>query len=264
MGTRPRVLITRPGRRALPLVRAIAALGAEALPLAVMRQEVLPETPAMRSVWLDFDQFAKVVVVSPFAVECLAEALDRYWPQLPLGPRFYAVGGATAEVLHERLGVRVHVPSPRQGDSSETLLSLPSLQSLGEQKVLLVAGEGGRPLLADTLETRGARLTRLALYRRILVAPDDASARMLARGDFAALVVSSGEMLEHLAGWCTQATLNQPLIVSSQRLATLADSLGFCDPRVASGATPTALAAAVAEACDLDGADVDHDDLEKG
>ncbi|MFC3285617.1 uroporphyrinogen-III synthase [Litchfieldella rifensis] len=264
MGTRPRIVITRPGRRAVPLVRAITALGAEAMPLEVMRQEVLPETQAMRSAWLDFDQFAKAVVISPFAAECLAEALDRYWPQLPVGPHYYAVGGATAEVLHERLGVRVHVPPTGQGDSSETLLSLPSLQALDEQKILLVAGEGGRPLLADTLETRGARLTRLALYRRILVAPDDASAGMLARGDFAALVVSSGEMLEHLAGWCTQATLNRTLIISSQRLATLAGSLGFRDLRVASGATPAALAAAVAEACDLDDADVDHDDLEKG
>ncbi|WP_027947796.1 uroporphyrinogen-III synthase [Litchfieldella anticariensis] len=261
---RPRVLITRPGRRALPLTRAITALGAEAILLDIMRQEALPESQAMRNVWLDFDQFAKVVVVSPFAAECLAESLDRYWPQLPVGPQFYAVGRATAETLHERLGVRVHVAAPGRGDTSEALLSLPSLQAPNEQKVLLVAGVGGRSLLAETLETRGARLTRLALYRRILVPPDDTSVRLLTQGDFDALVVSSGEILEYLAGWCTRAALNQPLIVSSQRLATLAGSLGFSALHVAPGAMPAALAAAVAEACDLNGADVDHDDLEKG
>ncbi|WP_189467021.1 uroporphyrinogen-III synthase [Litchfieldella qijiaojingensis] len=261
---RPRVLITRPGSRAMPLVRAIEALGAEVKPLEIMRQEPLVETQAMRNAWLDFDQFSKVVVVSPFAADCLAESLDRYWPQLPVGPHFYAVGRATAETLHERLAVRVRVPPPGPEDTSEALLSLPSLQALDEQKVLLVAGEGGRALLAETLETRGARLTRLALYRRVLTPPDETSARMLSRGDFTALVVSSGEILDHLAGWCTQAALNQPLIVSSQRLATLAGSLGFADLRVAQGATPNALAATVAEACDLDGADIDHDDLDKG
>lgn len=264
MAARPRVLITRPGQRARALVQAIEAQGAEPTTLSVMRQEPVAETQAMRNAWLDFDQFDKVVVISPFAAECLAEGLDRYWPQLPLGPAFYAVGRATADVLHERLGVRVRVPTDAGEDSSEALLSLGSLRQLAGQKVLLAAGEGGRPLLADALASRGAKLTRLALYRRVLLPPDAMGERLLARGDFAALVVSSGEILEHLAGWCGQATLNQPLIVSSQRLATLARSLGFFDPRVARGATPAVLAKAVAEACDLKDAGADHDDLEKG
>tara|TARA_B100000700_G_scaffold326091_1_gene436658 strand:+ start:994 stop:1827 length:834 start_codon:yes stop_codon:yes gene_type:complete len=274
----PRVLVTRPGERARQLVASLAATGAAPELLKVMRLEALPETPEQRSHWLNIDEFRRVVVVSPFAAECLAEALDRYWPQLPIGVDFYAVGAATAAILHERLGVRVHVPSAgqglnrhdagethqAQGDTSEALLALPSLQVLNEQKVLVVAGEGGRPLLADTLAARGARLTRLAVYRRVLLTPEASMQQRLATGDYAALVVSSGEILEHLAGWCQPAALNQPLIVSSQRLATLAGSLGFANCRVAAGATPVALAAEVARACHLDGADVDHDDLEKG
>ncbi|MDI4636552.1 MULTISPECIES: uroporphyrinogen-III synthase [Halomonadaceae] len=274
----PRVLVTRPGERARQLVASLAATGAAPELLKVMRLEALPETPEQRSHWLNIDEFRRVVVVSPSAAECLAEALDRYWPQLPIGVDFYAVGAATAAILHERLGVRVHVPSAgqglnrhdagethqAQGDTSEALLALPSLQVLNEQKVLVVAGEGGRPLLADTLAARGARLTRLAVYRRVLLTPEASMQQRLATGDYAALVVSSGEILEHLAGWCQPAALNQPLIVSSQRLATLAGSLGFANCRVAAGATPVALAAEVARACHLDGADVDHDDLEKG
>lgn len=269
----PRVLITRPGERARHLAAAIAATGATPEPLEVMRLEALPETPEQRSLWLNIDEFRRVVVVSPFAAECLAEAVDRYWPQLPVGVDFYAVGAATAAILHERLGVRVHLPGAgygagetgqAQGDTSEALLALPSLQLLNEQKVLVVAGEGGRPLLADTLAARGARLTRLAVYRRVLLTPEASLQHWLATGDYAALVVSSGEILEHLAGWCQPVALNQPLIVSSQRLATLAGSLGFARCRVATGATPVALAAEVARACHLDGADVDHDDLEKG
>lgn len=259
------VLICRPGERAAPLAAAIEAAGFPVANLDAMALEALPEEPAMRQAWLDFDHYHKVVVVSPFAAECLYQALDRYWPQLPLGTAWYAVGAATAEILHERLGVRVHLPPAEAGeDTSEALLELASLRSLEGQRVLLVAGEGGRALLGDTLQARGARVTRLALYRRRLQPPPDALQKCLARGHYRALVVSSGELLEHLARWCTKATLNQPLIVSSRRLATLADNLGFRTPVVAPGATPAALAGAVAAACNQEDADVDQDDLEKG
>ncbi|MGC3873851.1 uroporphyrinogen-III synthase [Halomonas sp. GXIMD04776] len=262
MSNRPRVLITRPGARGVHLSRALEALGAEVENLEVMRLEVLPESQGIRQAWLDFDLYHAVVVISPFAAECLTEGLDRYWPQLPLGPSFYAVGAGTAQVLHDRLGVRVHVPSASLENTSEALLQLPSLQRLEQRRVLLVAGEGGRTLLADSLAQRGARVDRVALYRRNLVTPDGIGALHLAEGNFSTLLVTSGEVLEHLAGWCTPVALNQPLIVSSQRLATLACTLGFLHPTVAQGATPAALAVAVADVCNLGGAD--HDDLEKG
>ena len=259
------VLICRPGERAAALAAAIEAAGFPVANLEAMTLEALPETPAMRQVWLDFDHFHKVVVVSPFAAECLYRALDRYWPQLPLGTAWYAVGAATAEALHARFGARVHLPPAAAGeDTSEALLELASLRALDGQRVLLIAGEGGRTLLAETLAARGARVTRLALYRRRLESPPAALRERLARGEYRALVVSSGEILEHLARWSTRATLSQPLIVSSRRLATLADDLGFRTPVVAPGATPAALAGAVAAACNQEDADVDQDDLEKG
>ncbi|ATJ81135.1 uroporphyrinogen-III synthase [Halomonas beimenensis] len=259
----PPVLICRPGPRASVLAEAIAARGFAVEHGEAMALEALPESPEMRAAWLDFDQFRRVVVVSPYAADCLAEALDRYWPQLPVGIDYYAVGAATAATLHRELGVRVHVPATGGETTSEALLALGSLQRLDDQRVLLVAGEGGRPLLAETLSERGARVTRLALYRRRLLEPDASLRRRLAEGDYRALVITSGEILEHLARWCSPAALNQPLIVSSTRLATLAGTLGFRRPVVASGATPAALAAAVAEE-DPEKADIDHDDLEKG
>jgi uroporphyrinogen-III synthase len=259
------VLVSRPGDRGEALAVAIQAQGFTVARLEAMRLERLPESAESRAAWLDVDRFRRVVVVSPFAAHCLAEALDRYWPQPPVGIDYYAVGAATAAVLHERLGVRVHLPMAGAGeDTSEALLSLPSLRELADQRVLLVAGEGGRPLLAEALATRGARLTRLALYRRRLVTPSAAMRDRLAEGRYRALVVSSGEILEHLARWCGGAALHQPLIVSSARLATLASKLGFRAPVAAPGATPAALAAGVARACGPEDADVDQDDLEKG
>ncbi|MBD3895423.1 uroporphyrinogen-III synthase [Halomonas sp. ML-15] len=259
------ILLTRPGERGEQLAAALAAQGHTPQHLEVMDLEPLDEDAQQRNIWLDVDQFTRIVVVSPYAAERLAEALDRYWPQLPLGPAFYAVGQATAATLHRCLGVSVHLPPPGSGDTSEDLLALPSLARLDEQKVLLVAGEGGRPLLAETLAARGARVTRLALYRRVMRPPRGPVAERLANGSYAALVISSGELLEYLAGWCQTRALNQPLIVSSRRLATLAVGLGFTDVRLAAGASVAALSAAVAGIHGRDdGAAIDHDDLEKG
>ena len=64
----PRVLITRPGERARHLAAAIAATGATPEPLEVMRLEALPETPEQRSLWLNIDEFRRVVVVSGLAL----------------------------------------------------------------------------------------------------------------------------------------------------------------------------------------------------
>ena len=112
-----------------------------------------------------------------------------------------------------------------------------------------MAGEGGRTLIADTLAARGATITRLAVYRRVYQPPSPAMQKRLATGAYRALIVTSGELLEYLAKWCGPAALNQPLIVSSHRLATLAGKLGFCDLKVASGATPAALVAALDRSC---------------
>lgn len=256
------VLITRPGARAQVLAEVIEARGLPVVQLALMAHEDVPETAQMRAMWLNIDHFHKVVVISPAAAERLIAALDRYWPQLPQGLTLYAVGRATAALLYEALGVRVRVPSPDAGaETSEALLGLGSLGRLEHQRVLLVAGEGGRPLLGECLTQRGATVTRLEVYRRRLLTPSSEAIAMLDRAHYRVLVVSSGEILEHLARWCSQAAFDQPLVVSSQRLARLAEKLGFRVPVVASGATPAALAAAVARAS---APRVPNEDIEKG
>ena len=122
------VLICRPGERGEALAAALRERGESVESLNVMQLEALPETPEMRRIWLDIDQYHKIIVISPFAATCLSEALDRFWPQLPIGIDYYSVGSATAATLYDQLGVRVHVPAPSAGeDTSEALLALASL-----------------------------------------------------------------------------------------------------------------------------------------
>ena len=122
-------------------------------------------------------------------------------------------------------------------------------QAIGGDIDVLVAGEGGRPLLEETLVARGALVTRLALYRRLPLALSPQQAGRLAAGAYDAMVVTSNELLETVMASVTPQALHQPLIVSSHRLATLAHAHGFERVTVAEDASPGALTQAVLRAC---------------
>ncbi|WP_110669373.1 uroporphyrinogen-III synthase [Salinicola halophilus] len=242
---RQRVLLTRPGERGEALASVIGEAGYDPVALSVIRLETLALEAEARGKILELDHYDGVIVVSPQAAACLGEAIDSYWPQLPLRLRFYAVGRATADALHAALGVPAVLPPAGAGEDSDALLEAASLKQVAGKRLLLARGEGGRERLVDVLGERGAHVEPLALYRRCYGPPTPPASTWLEGGDYRALVVTSGEILHHLVQWCGPAALNQPLIVSSRRLATLATTLGFSSLHVASGASPSALTEAL-------------------
>ncbi|MFC0267667.1 uroporphyrinogen-III synthase [Kushneria aurantia] len=244
----PCALMARPGARAAALEEALRGAGLAPLSLDIMRLEPRAPTPPEETALYDLDNFSRVICTSPFAAERLAEAVEARWPQLPQGVAFYATGRSTAELLSAQLGVEVGAPEAGSGSASEALLALPGLQEVAGERVLLAAGEGGRELIEMTLAARGATLTRLALYRRRLSPPPEGARRRLAAGDFAVLIVTSGEQLEWLDQWCSAATRQRPLIVSSQRLATMAAGHHYKCVFIAGDATPQTLAQTAAGA----------------
>ncbi|WP_110707118.1 uroporphyrinogen-III synthase [Salinicola sp. CR57] len=259
-----RVLLTRPGERGVALARTLERSGLVTAALDILRLEPVALSDIGRAALLDLDQFHGVIVVSPQAATCLAEAIASYWPQLPQGLRFYAVGEATAERLYMELGVPAVLPPRASGEHSEALLEVASLKAVAGKRMLLARGESGRELLPERLRERGADVEVLALYRRHYRAPSPPAKGWLEQGDFAALVVTSGEILQHLVTWCGPVALNQPLIVSSPRLATLAGTLGFGSLHVASGASPAALNAEIRAVLGPKGATFDQGDHGKG
>ena len=57
------------------------------------------ECQAVKNIILDIDQYACAIFVSQNAVAYGCEWLDRYWPELPVGLTFLAVGATTAAKL---------------------------------------------------------------------------------------------------------------------------------------------------------------------
>ncbi len=244
-----RLLLTRPAEENAPLAAALAATGIASASLPLLEIQPLAETPEQRSLWLDLDRYAAVLVVSKPAARLGLAALDRYWPQPPLHA-WFAVGAATAAVLDD-YGLPVHYP---EREDSEGLLALPTLAAAlqrPEPEVLLLRGEGGRDLLVDSLTARGARVEVLELYRR--QCPEYAPwliLETLAAERLNAIMVSSGQGFAHLqacAGADWPAVRRYPLLVPSARVAELARAGGCRRVIDCQGANAGAIAAALAQ-----------------
>lgn len=145
------------------------------------------------------------------------------------GAQVFAVGDRTQEVLAEQ-----HIPSLAPPDAtSEGLLALPELADVAGRQVLLVAGEGGREHLLDSLSGRGAAVTSHICYRRSAI--DDVQvdvavidAILAASGDGATLVAR--------VWFPAGGRADIPLLVPSQRVMEIAGDAGFTRVVLCNGA----------------------------
>jgi uroporphyrinogen-III synthase len=153
-----------------------------------------------------------------------------------------AVGSGTKAEL-ENLGFEnILIP---EKFSSEGLLAMPELQNIESKKVTVVKGEGGRELLTDELQARGAQLNLLDVYRRELPVTQ-LSPRQLQQVDV--IIATSVQCLENLKELVVpgsqQALLQKALLVSSDRIAKRARQLGFtAEVQLAENASNRALLA---------------------
>jgi uroporphyrinogen-III synthase len=247
-----RLLLVRPYKQDDTFVERMTAAGAEVHRCPVMEIVPIPESlerEIIKSRILDFDHYQIAIFVSPTAARLGLDWLEDYWPMLPAGVRFYAVGNSTADVLRER-GIPVEVPSASA--DSEGLLELPSLQMVDGEKGLILAGKGGRNLLADELTRRGVRMDRCELYER---QPSDAYVEtiesLLVEQRIDLVVAHSGELLKDLLQLLHPDKLQQllvlPVLVPGERVAELARQSGFQEVLAASSALPEDMVSAIFE-----------------
>ncbi|MDH4023446.1 MAG: uroporphyrinogen-III synthase [Gammaproteobacteria bacterium] len=154
------------------------------------------------------------------------------------GARVLAVGPSTAAAL-SRAGVSVETDTRAcqeaeadpedsrthsRGQGSEGLLESVILQHVAGRSVLIVSGVGGRRLLADELQRRGASVTQLRCYRRKLLLP-----RLPDPATVGAILVGSGDGFDTVARvWFdAQGRPDVPVLVPSARVAGLGTALGF-------------------------------------
>ncbi|NHR03818.1 uroporphyrinogen-III synthase [Chromobacterium haemolyticum] len=184
----PRVLVARPQAQSAELLRLLVAAGFDAGHLPLM--EITSEPDALAALPGQAATADCLIFVSP-------SAIDQAWPALRTldlaAKRLVCVGRASAAKLAALSGrTALH---PAEGSDSEALLALPELADMRGQRVLIVRGVGGRPLLAQSLAARGAAVEFAEIYRRLDGAPDWAA---FDRAPPDAVIVTSGEIVEQL------------------------------------------------------------------
>ena len=242
---RHRVLVTRPeGEASASLCALLKDAGYEVYSQPLLEIEGIPElSPAQRGFLLDLDSYQHIIFVSTNAVRFGMARVAEYWQQLPTGPGWYAVGAATAAAL---AGSGINAAIPGNEMTSESLLALPGLQDVRDQRVLIVKGEGGRDTLRQELARRGAHVDELACYRRSQprIAVGDL-ARKLRHWGVEVVLITSGEGLANLLLLLTLTETSKlkhvALIVPSERVARLAQEAGFDQVVTARNATDSAM-----------------------
>lgn len=222
-----RVIVTRPLAQAAPWVRALQALGIDAVALPLIAIEPADRAP-IAAAWPHLDEAALVMFVSPNAVQHFFDARPQgqAWPATTLagstGP------GTSAALRAAGIADAQLVEPPADGPfDTETLWQRLQLMSWQGRRVLIVRGDGGRDWLAQTLRAAGAQVDFVAAYRRRAPALDRALVDAALRAPAAhCWHFSSSEAIGHLlaavpgADWSrSRAEATHPRIADRARRA---------------------------------------------
>lgn len=239
------ILVTRPSPSGELLVSRLRTLGRVAYHSPLIEFAPGRELAVLPNLLSSLNQHDLVFVLSQHVVKYAERALQQVNQPWPEHVNYYAIGRTTGLLFHRVSSLPVIYP--HDGETSEVLLNLPDLQHLAGKKALILRGNGGRELLAETLRERGVEVTYCECYQRSQIYYDGSEqSSSWQRAGINTLVVTSGEMLEQLytlvpdyyrQSWLLRCSL----IVVSERLATLARQYGWQDIQVAENADNDAL-----------------------
>ena len=230
------MLVTRSEPGASALARALVAAGIDAVVYPVLAIRPL-DARAIERVVAALPKWSTAIFLSVHAVTYGLTPLVR---KAERGKRTWlAIGRSTAHALLER-GIDARAP---EDERSEGILALPELASVKGRSIVIVAGRGGRELIASTLRARGATVTMLPVYERaasnVRPAVDTASVT-------AAVLGSADGAAAFARLWKTVGDLHSlRVIVPSERVADAARKLGFVDVIRSAGASNEAVVAAL-------------------
>ena len=227
-----KVLVTRPQQRASGLCHMIEQAGGSALQFAAIEITAPTDFQSREYARDHIQEFAIAIFISPTAVEKTFEFLT----VLPAGIRISAIGSRTTSAL-EAMGLNVDIIP--DGHDTESLLEHPQLQAgqIAGEKIVIFRGEGGRELLGDTLQSRGAAVFYANMYQRSPPTSASQLSQYLAEADIVA--ISSNQGLQNLYDLATDknSLTRHALVVPGERSFTLAKALGFSNIFVAENAT---------------------------
>ncbi|MFV2060817.1 MAG: uroporphyrinogen-III synthase [Gammaproteobacteria bacterium] len=258
------VVVTRPEAQAQGLAALISDAGGNAILFPTLKITESNDKSALDQLIAELADYSILILISPNAVTFGLNYILQHRP-IPATCKIATVGKGSATrataLLQRNIDI---VPKAFDGQSggynSESLLTLPELQSVNNKKIAILRGKGGRELLADTLRERGATVSYINTYTRSI--PDDSNHEKRLNSliectntdSELCVTITSGESLHNfiqLLGNHAEEWLNKAqLIVINERLVAIAKQLGFKkDPLIANNASDHALVDCVSQWC---------------
>ena len=246
MRSRGAVLVTRPLGQAGALCADLVSRGFTPYEQPLLDLLSLPAlSPACQQAIEDITKYQHLIFISGNAVRFGMEKILERWPQVPKEIKVYAIGESTAAMLRE-YGIEAVYSTQGTAMTSESLLSIASLQGAQGQNVLIVKGQGGRTVLADVLSERGAVVNKLSCYQRKCptLAAGELAEKITSWG-IELILISSGESLRNMLTLLSpEETIKlclMPLVVPSDRVAKMAEEAGFSRVHTAQNASNIAM-----------------------
>lgn len=223
------ILVTRPAHQSEHLAHLIREAGGNPILFPALEIVDMPDLQPLNALIDRLEQFDLAIFISPNAVN-KAMNLIRARRNLPSNLKIAAIGKGSAKVLAQ-YGVK-DVITPQQRFDSEALLEMPELQTVAGKRIVIFRGDGGRELLGDELDRRGARHEYAECYRRQKPEADNGKLLYLwARNELHAITVTSSEVLHNLfdlVGKLGQQWLKKtPVFVPHERIAEAAREMGL-------------------------------------
>jgi uroporphyrinogen-III synthase len=211
------VLVTRPAHQSAELLAVITAAGGQAIEFPVI--DIIPRDKGqIEADLLNLPNPDIVIFVSANAVEHGRRCLNNESATIA------AIGPATSSRLRAE-GFSVDI-CPAGGADSEHLLAEDKLSDVAGKIIVIVRGESGREILAETLTERGAKVSYLSVYESRVHIPSIDTMKALERqwrdGRIDAVMVMSVaslvNMLEILPPYCREQLQKTRLVAPSARV----------------------------------------------
>lgn len=231
------VVVTRPIAQAEPLALRIRELGRQVIVFPLLEIHPVSDARPLAAALENLQRYGMVAFVSPNAIHATFSRLGS-WPQcVAIGVVGEGSRAALAEHGVSAPAYSICSPSSPERSDSEGLLAALDIESLQGKPVLIIRGEAGRELLADTLRAHGIAVEQVAAYRRTAPTMDFELRRKLTallQSEHDWLITSSEamrnlvQMAEQVAGKAGVQNLQQQrFFVPHARIEAMARELGF-------------------------------------
>ena len=220
-----KVLLLKPASQADSMVNTLCAAGMEVHLMPTIEIAAMDDISVLRTAVNKIQQYDIAIFTSRHAVDHALRIIQKFPAQLTV----FAIGPATQQALVDG-GISIRCMPEHY--NSEGLLALPELSRVDNKQIVVFAGVGGRTLLIDSLIQRGAKITKVECYRRLLPKNDiNPQLAKLKKNGVDVMVVTSNEIVENLLvladkmyhSWLCKI----PVIAPSERVAAYVQQRGF-------------------------------------